>query len=86
MIMLVGGFVVGFGLVGTIEYVSAGYSPEHPFNLGIILGYGSHMIAGTFAVLIADHLIKIEKRLDKIESGGDPKPDAEPSTTRNGRM
>ena len=84
MIMLIGGLVVAFGLVETIQYVTAGYTPEHPFNLGIILGYGSHMIAGTFAALIADHLIKIEKRLDRIERGGDPKPDTEPSATRNG--
>lgn len=79
VIMLGGSLVVGFGLVGTIEYVNGGYSPAHPFNLGIILGYGSHMIAGAFAVWIADHLIKIEKRLDRIESGGGPKDNADAS-------
>ena len=77
--MLGGSLAVGFGLVGTIEYVTGGYSPDHPFNLGIILGYGSHMIAGTFAIWIADHLIKIEKRLDRIESGSDTKDNADAS-------
>jgi len=76
MIFLLGVLIAGFGFVGTVEYLIAGNSAAHPFNLGIILGYGAHMLMGGFAIFIADHLTKIEKRLDRLESGGDLKDDA----------
>ena len=67
MMLVVAVGTAGFGLWGIVEYMAAGNSPAHPFNLGIILGYGAHIFVGVFVVLIADHLIKIEKRLDQME-------------------
>jgi hypothetical protein len=62
LIILYGCVVFGAGLCGAIFDSMSG----HPFNFGVILGWGAHMIIGLFAVLIGNCLKKIEERLDEI--------------------
>lgn len=39
-----------------------------PFNLGVMLGYGAESVMGVLAALVAECLILIDKRLEKIEN------------------
>ena len=68
-IILWGGLLVfGWGLQGAIfDSLSSGRH-SYSSDFGVVLGFGSHMIIGVFAMLIANSLIKIDKRLDQIES------------------
>jgi hypothetical protein len=42
----------------------------YPFDFGIILGLGAHLIIGVLAIFIGRALMGIEKRLKSIEGQG----------------
>ena len=58
-----GCLVLGWGLLGAVRTRDL-----YPFNLGIVLGFGAHMLIGGFAILTAICLKIIEERLDRIET------------------
>ena len=67
-IMLWCGYLVfGWGLLHVI-LGSASSSHHLDFsNFGVVLGLGAHMIIGLFAILVANGLMEVEKRLDQLE-------------------
>jgi hypothetical protein len=63
-----GYLVLAWGLLAVI-YDSISRSEGHyPFNLGIILGLGAHLIIGAITVVIEKCMMTIENRLDRIEN------------------
>ena len=58
---------LGSGVLGTAtEHIRASDS-LYSTNLGIFLGFGAQITIGLLGMLVADALIKIEKRLSEIE-------------------
>jgi hypothetical protein len=61
-------FVFVIGLVGTVADFINRAAFNYPLNLGIVLGNGAVVIIFLFALMISKCLLKIESRLDLIES------------------
>jgi hypothetical protein len=65
------GFDAGLFVWGLQGAIFDSLSSSHHFyspDFGVVLGFGAHMIIGVFILLIANFMIKIEKRLEKIEN------------------
>ena len=69
MILLAGCLPVFSGVVGSVKYLVQQLHSLTPINYdyGIVLGYGADMMFGMLTILIAGRLIRIEKRLDRLE-------------------
>jgi len=68
VILWCGYLVSGWGVLGLIVDDLARSRSLYPFNHGIILGLGAHVLIGVFAVMTGRSLINIEDRLNRIES------------------
>lgn len=66
-ILWCGYLVLGWGLLGVVFDSVSRSRALYPFNFGIILGLGAHMIIGVLAILIARCLMDIEERLDRLK-------------------
>lgn len=56
-----------FGIVNGARYLLF-RDASQPLDVGRAFGYGSHVVFGALCAVIADCLIKLEKRIDILES------------------
>jgi len=67
IVFLCGCLVLVSGILGAVVDSISRSKNNYPFDFGVVLGFGAHVIIGGLAIIIAICLNLVEKRLDRIE-------------------
>lgn len=67
IILWSGYLIFGWGILGLVVDQVARSRSLYPFNHGIFLGLGAHVLVGVLAVMTGRSLMSIESRLEHVE-------------------